>query len=225
MKKLILTVAISATLFASCEKKEDVVNEVSRTQKETFLKPGTVLEPSKSVRNSISYSHSNGKVSWTIFPPYASQFPQVAKGIYAKGEEVARSANGMYALIYQPDGNLVLYKLAYANGPTTLPALWATNAYNSQPTYDTFLGTLRVKVEFHNDGNIICRDYYNNIYWTSSYTSSPNPIWILQDDGNFVGYKDYIVSGNGSITTTGASFASTATDGGRVSNYFGTIKK
>lgn len=154
---------------------------------------------------------------YAIVPPFAGTFQQVARGTYAKNSEVARSMNGLYSLIYQSDGNLVLYKLSYANGPLS-SAIWATNSYYTQAGG---------QANFQwNDGNIAL--YKSNgsggtvAYWSGGALSgSINAIWILQDDGNFVGFRSWSVS-HPNITGSNP-YAATATDGGKKSNFFGRL--
>lgn len=117
-------------------------------------------------------------------------------------------------MIYQFDGNLVLYKLAYANGPTTTP-IWAANAFHNQ------VGTT---VDFQNDGNLVLYRPSTSggqiAYWSGA-VSATNPIWILQDDGNLVGYRSF-TSAFPQITGHNP-YASTATDGGKKSIFFGKL--
>jgi hypothetical protein len=114
-------------------------------------------------------------------------------------------------MIFQSDGNLVLYKLAYANGPIS-SSLWSSQSVFSGAGTATFDST---------NGHIILKNTAGVPYWTSSPTGSPNPVYIMQDDGNFVGYSDYI-SGI-PLVITGGAFGSTGTAGGKKSGRSGRI--
>lgn len=90
------------------------------------------------------------------------------------------SLSGVYRLIFQKDGNLVLYK----NGSQVI---WATNIQNCIPTPN-----VTVRTRFQSDGNLVV--YYalnNNItqefsVWDTNTQGHPNARMVLQNDGNLV---------------------------------------
>jgi hypothetical protein len=82
-----------------------------------------------------------------------------------------QSADGRYRLIYQIDGNLVLYR-----GGT---ALWATGTNGQQ------LGV----VVMQGDGNLVLYVPGGRPIWASNTNGSPGSHLILQNDGNAVIYR------------------------------------
>lgn len=53
--------------------------------------------------------------------------------------------------------------------------------------------------------------------------SGTKAIWVLQDDGNFVGYADYYVDGDGNYVLQGHTVGATMTQGGKKSNRSGRL--
>ena len=82
------------------------------------------------------------------------------------------SNNGVYSLIMQEDGNLVLY----LKGATK--ALWASGT----------AGRVVWKCTMQSDGNLVIYQDYNPI-WKSHTQGHPGAKLILQDDGNAVIYS------------------------------------
>lgn len=108
---------------------------------------------------------------------------------------ICSSSNWQYDLVYQTDGNLVLYK--------GTKALWSTGKYN-----------LATTLNFHSNGNLLLQDWSGNV-WYDARVGGSRPFafyWILQDDGNFVSYN---VTDNSSV--------STGTANGKVSSHNGRI--
>lgn len=81
------------------------------------------------------------------------------------------SPNGRYRLIYQTDGNLVLY------GPRR--ALWASD------TNGRFPGVAIMQT----DGNLVIYGLRNEVIWSSGTWGNPDSFLIVQDDGNLVIYR------------------------------------
>ena len=79
-----------------------------------------------------------------------------------------RSANGHFHLIYQHDGNLVLYDRR------TRAPLWATN------TERTSAG----RTLLHDDGNLVVYDAEGQPRWSSGTAGHHHAVLILHDDGN-----------------------------------------
>ena len=223
-KNYLLLLLITTLIISSCKKDESSVSLSTNVDKidvssSNYYKVGTVLD---STKKSIVHV-DKFKLDYVSFPPEANDptlHPNAASFNYKIATEVARSENGLYSVFFQADGNLVLYKRSSANGPIGA-ALWATNYY--LPHADPSNSNVPPVTTFQTDGNIICRGLTNNIYWTSGYTSGPSAIWILQDDGNFVGYSNFIKGST--FIITGSPFASTATDGGKFSKFFGRMAK
>lgn len=82
------------------------------------------------------------------------------------------SANGLYTLIYQSDGNLVLYP----NGSTN--ALWASGTN----------GSSRGSAIMQTDGNFVVYDQSGNAVFAAGTAGNPGSRLVLQNDGNFVIY-------------------------------------
>lgn len=66
-------------------------------------------------------------------------------------------------------------------------------------------------------------DHANGRWWAGSLWSADRAIWVLQDDGNFVGYSDYTMEGN-YLVPMGHVLDSTNTTGGKLSNRNGRLR-
>lgn len=125
---------------------------------------------------------------------------EVVPGNYYEGSEIVRSNNGQYSLVYQGDGNLVLYN-------SSNKGLWASNT--TKPSAGS--GSYIAFSEF--TGNILIVTATNAIYIDYGTTFSRQKChFVLQDDGNFVVYNS-VYSAKGSY--------STSTNGGKKSSHFG----
>jgi len=97
-------------------------------------------------------------------------------GEVLKPGTIITSKNGIYSLVYQGDGNLVLYKKD-ANGKNR--ALWASNTY----------GKPGVVCIMQGDGNLVIYDKNSKPIWaTGTYGNSGSRLYV-QDDGNVVIYN------------------------------------
>lgn len=115
------------------------------------------------------------------------------------------ATNGNYRMDFQADGNLVLY-----NGSNPI---WASGK----------LGSRNSSVIFYDTGGLRTYDI-SNVYWTASTNSGTSgPIWVLQDDGNFVGYTGYSRDAQGNPVPNGNAFAGTSTAGGKKSGRSGRL--
>lgn len=89
-----------------------------------------------------------------------------------------RSDNGLYTLIMQGDGNLVLYE-----GVATPPwrPVWATNTWNLPPALRP------IRADMQQDGNFVL---YSNTgaQWASNTWNNPGSRLVMQDDRNLVIY-------------------------------------
>ena len=96
-----------------------------------------------------------------------------AESMLHKGES-RTSPNGVYKLVLQTDGNVVLYKVE--------SAIWKTNT--SGQDIDAF----KVK----NDGNIVAYATGGNPKWSSGSNGKGDnsTVLVVQDDGNLVLYKN-----------------------------------
>lgn len=121
---------------------------------------------------------------------------------------VVIARNGNYHMDFQSDGNLVLY-----NGNQ---ALWASGKK---------LGG-NAKLEFNAVGQVETWNLENDsMYWStgSYYVESRRVVWVLQNDGNFVGYSDYSIDFNGNVNPNNDSFGATMTQGGKKSKRSGRL--
>jgi hypothetical protein len=82
------------------------------------------------------------------------------------------SASGQYTLLYQDDGNLVIY------GPDG-SAIWSTGTNTSN------LG----EVDMQGDGNFVVYDAGGIAVWSTGTGGNPGAWVIMQDDGNLVVYS------------------------------------
>ncbi len=84
------------------------------------------------------------------------------------------SLNGVYKLIYQTDGNLVLYNT------TTNAALWTIGVTSGAP------GSMQMQT----DGNLVVYNSYGTAVWQSSTNNGDSGTrLVVQDDGNTVLYR------------------------------------
>jgi hypothetical protein len=110
---------------------------------------------------------------------------QLAAGQSLAVGDTLRSANGLYGLFMQGDGNLVLYSGARA--------LWATDTW-------TLPSSLRPnRAEMQGDGNFVLYSNANFASWASGTDGNPGARLVLQDDQNLVIYTP----GNLAIWATG----------------------
>lgn len=80
------------------------------------------------------------------------------------------STNGQYSVVYQGDGNFVLYDVLAGT------ALWTTNTGGTAPGQAVVQG----------DGNFVIYDAVGNALWAAGTSGNPGAYLVLQDDGNFV---------------------------------------
>lgn len=150
-----------------------------------------------------------GTIDW-INPANAKFISVSASGrnIFNAGTTVL--TNGVYHLEFQSDGNLVLY-----NGGTPI---WASGKRR---------GNNSTQVRFLPSG-IGCYEGNTNYYWISwaprPIGEAPGAIWVLQDDGNFVCYRDHQIDSNGVIIPQyDYAIGATMTQGGQKSSRSGRI--
>ncbi len=85
-----------------------------------------------------------------------------------QGQQI-QSTNGLYTVVLQTDGNVVLYNQEHS-------PLWATGAMGA----DSFV--------MQTDGNLVAYQGKNPL-WASDTAGQSNAFAIIQDDGNFVVYR------------------------------------
>jgi hypothetical protein len=89
------------------------------------------------------------------------------------------SQSGVYQLIMQTDGNLVIYK--HIPGQPSRP-IWATNTS----------GTDCNRVIMQNDGNFVLYRVNNTAAWSSGTYGKNGSSIIMQNDGNLVIYQPHV---------------------------------
>jgi hypothetical protein len=77
------------------------------------------------------------------------------------------SGNGNFELVFQDDGNLVLYWKTYAR------PLWASNTN----------GRTGARCVLQNDGNLVICDASGAIAWSSNTGGNPGAQLVVTDDG------------------------------------------
>jgi hypothetical protein len=82
------------------------------------------------------------------------------------------STDGRYRLVYQGDGNLVLYDDVERSAP------WSSGT----------AGVTIGQVVMQTDGNFVLYDASNRARWTSGTAANANAMLVLQSDGNLVVY-------------------------------------
>ncbi len=118
---------------------------------------------------------------------YRNSTLNIATRRLAPGSSI-RSLGLRYRLLYQTDGNLVLYDDTGARG-----ALWSTG------TAGTSAGQMIVQ----SDGNVVLYNAAGEAVWNTETPGNPGAFLLVQDDGNLVLYS----------TTTGQALWSTGTGG------------
>lgn len=108
--------------------------------------------------------------------------PQSGCGSLLPGEalkpgEAKTSCRGVATLVYQSDGNLVLYR------NSDWRALWASD------TYRTSAG----QAVMQPDGNLVVYDASGKAVWASGTDRNPQSFLAVQDDGNVVIYNDVAI--------------------------------
>ena len=83
-----------------------------------------------------------------------------------------QSADGRFQLIYQGDGNLVLYQGWSA-------PLWWTSTNSNNPGFAVMQG----------DGNFVVYDSTGPVWWSG--TGTPGAFLVVQNDGNTVIYSAF----------------------------------
>lgn len=139
---------------------------------------------------------------------YNKRFIVGTRTISTNGQNVVVVKNDNYHLDFQIDGNLVLYKNNYT-------VLWASDTQGNSGSRIIFDG-----------GDINLFSGSNYPYWTKDldgFKLYENYVWVIQDDGNFVGYTDHSVDAKGNIVPSGSVIGSTNTQGGQVSYRFGKL--
>jgi hypothetical protein len=86
-----------------------------------------------------------------------------------RGQQVS-SNNRQYTLVFQTDGNVVIYA---GNA-----VRWATNT----------AGSAAQTLIMQTDGNLVLYDASNRAIWASNTAGNQGAFAVLQDDGNFVVY-------------------------------------
>jgi hypothetical protein len=82
------------------------------------------------------------------------------------------STSGQYSVVYQSDGNFVLYDVLAGT------ALWTTNTG----------GTVPGQAIVQSDGNFVIYDATGAALWAAGTAGNPGAYLLLHDDGNFVIY-------------------------------------
>lgn len=89
--------------------------------------------------------------------------------VFHPGQTVLKSNNKIYSLVFQEDGNLVLYKY-------DTEAIWSSGTYGKGAKSFSFQG----------DGNMCIRTDPNTIIWASNSYDKNGEALVVQDDGNMV---------------------------------------
>lgn len=118
---------------------------------------------------------------------------QLTPGQTLTRNQYISSRNGLYALVFQNDGNLVLY-----HGRSFI---WNSSTGGRGAT----------RASMQADGNLVLYRSDNTWVWQSSTGGTASPTTVLQDDGNIVIYSSNTsavwqsgTSGNGAISPLGA---------------------
>lgn len=121
---------------------------------------------------SLQNDFRGGGESWYIMDAPQGKTPNkiCTPTKWNPGATILKSEDGKYSLIYQNDGNLVLYKF---NRP-----IWATNTGGRASKY----------LAFQDDGNFVLYGFTTTL-WTSNSNGESGRCLVLQGDGNLVIYN------------------------------------
>lgn len=101
------------------------------------------------------------------------------------------SFDGRFMLMFQLDGNLVLYKGTFLSREN---AIWSSNTHGNPNTY----------MVMQSDGNLVI---YNNAdgraIWSAEVSGYPNAYLRIQDDGNVVIYESWPPRRENALWSTG----------------------
>ncbi len=103
----------------------------------------------------------------------AAQGDLMQPGEVLNPDQSISSANGQYYLVYQADGNLVLYRIRDGS------PLWASNTAGRS-------GQVCI---MQTDGNLVIYDGNAHPLWASNTAGNPGSRLVIQDDGNVVIYR------------------------------------
>ncbi len=103
--------------------------------------------------------------------PSPGQLDTIYPGQWLGMHQELRSANDRFALVYQADGNLVLYR-------DDSQPLWASQT----------AGTSVGQAVMQDDGNFVIYDAHGNGMWHTGTNGNPGAVLTLQEDGNLVVY-------------------------------------
>ena len=133
--------------------------------------PGIYREGFSMVAEGVTWMNDTGMNFYTIvhFDTSGTNTSIGTNQSLSSGQSIT-SANGLYKLIMQGDGNLVLYSVSHA--------LWSSNT----------AGKPVVKVIMQGDGNLVLYDLQNKPYWSSGTAGRGVSSLVMQNDGNLVIY-------------------------------------
>jgi hypothetical protein len=124
----------------------------------------------------------------------------IPDGVYHVNQTIVEITG--FKLVYQGDGNLVLYSKG-----SNARALWGSQVLVSDAATCTFGWDIK----------LFGSSNYSSPYWTGpSNLYSCQYSWVLQDDGNLVRYTSDC---NGNVSSV-----DTGTNGGQVSSHFGSLQ-
>jgi hypothetical protein len=218
MKKINLILFASAFILFSCSKDSPIQNSEIKKSTETIANSKTIQESDESnlfgsckgLRDPAVLTNEpdpsfNNRLVWLVTAPGNP----ITSTYYNKGVTILTSPNNIYVLLFQSDGNLVLYS-NYGTG--NQKALWSSGTNGTQAS----------KLALQSDGNLVL---YNSTvttsYWATGTTfyllQSTNQInqLALQNDGNLVIYRSAV--GTVNHDTTWHVMWASDTEGGKVS--------
>jgi hypothetical protein len=115
--------------------------------------------------------------TFTSMFPVVARFRDSAKSIAVRFEMLPgatiRSPDNRYRIVYQTDGNLVIYDDVLGTAP------WGSRTGGTAPG----------RVIMQNDGNLVIYDAAGRGIWGTGTTGNPDAFAVLQNDGNLVVYS------------------------------------
>ncbi|MRX47389.1 hypothetical protein [Pedobacter puniceum] len=243
--KFLFIVAIAVSTLTACSKEDVEVTKTTSNEKHSSSRLGekSSLQETASTLNSVFcfYDYYTGSIpgEWNYYGTGPVSAPshystcsnsilRFAGSSFNNGynirtelntNETLYSPNGVYRLVMQGDGNLVLYNSANS-------AIWRSGSVSGAGNYS---------FRCQSDGNLVIYKNPISVYspGTPIWNASTNPtglfpgqpqqaLLILQDDGNLVFYYP----DNTNLSNLGTSYiiASTGTAGGKRSSHNGKFR-
>ena len=165
----------------------DVNNDNKINNNDTLLLQSYVLNQGVSINRNNADVNGDGDIN---IADVVSLMQTVKRSIIADATPITgvgrlqtgkwySSPNDQYFVVFQGDGNLVIYR---KNSSTSRTPCWSSGTNNCDASF----------CQLQSDGNIVIYDKYNRPVWTADSYKSPAGLFINNNGELFVySYKDY----------------------------------